>query len=153
VLSNLLNIRYSHVVVTLPAWLRGLAQRNGQMLHNLMFRSLKHVVLDWFGEKHGIEPGLVMVLHTAGSDLKYHLHMHCIASFGGADLKTREIKALKGNFLVNHKFLRSRFRHVFQGGLIARYDSGDLQVAENFPPRQVLPISSPRLMLSPSALS
>jgi len=43
VLGNLLNIRHSHVVVTLPAWLRGLAQRNGQMLHNLMFRSLKHV--------------------------------------------------------------------------------------------------------------
>jgi len=136
VLGNLLNIRHSHVVVTLPAWLRGLAQRNGNMLHNLMFSSLKHVMMDWFGEKHGIEPGLVMVLHTAGSDLKYHPHIHCIVSFGGADLKTREIKVLKGDFLVDHKFLRSRFRHVFQGGLIARYDSGDLKVAENLSERK-----------------
>jgi len=114
----------------------GLAQRNGNMLHNLMFSSLKHVMMDWFGEKHGIEPGLVMVLHTAGSDLKYHPHIHCIVSFGGADLKTREIKALKGNFLVDHKFLRSRFRHVFQGGLIKEYDSGRLQVSENLSERK-----------------
>lgn len=131
VLGNLLNIRHSHVVVTLPAWLRGISQRNGNLLHNLLFSSLKAVLLDWFAQKHGIEPGLVMVLHTAGSDLKYHPHVHCIVSFGGMETESGQIKVLDGDFLVNHKFLRSRFRHVFEGELIASYDKGQLKVPEN----------------------
>jgi hypothetical protein len=130
VLGNLLNIRHSHVVVTLPAWLRGISQRNGNVLHNLLFSALKAVLLDWFAKKHGIEPGIVMVLHTAGSDLKYHPHVHCIVSFGGIE-RGGQVKVLEGDFLVNHKFLRSRFRHVFEGKLIAMYDKAQLKVPDN----------------------
>ena len=136
VLGNLLNIRHSHVVATLPAWLRGISLRNGNVLHNLLFGSLKMVLLDWFLQKHGIEPGLVMVLHTAGSDLKYHPHVHCIVSFGGIEKENGQVKVLDGDFLVNHKFLRSRFRHVFEGGLIAAFDKGTLEVPEDLAERK-----------------
>lgn len=136
VLGNLLNIRHSHVVVTLPAWLRGISQRNGNVLHNLLFSSLKTVLLDWFSQKHGIEPGLVMVLHTAGSDLKYHPHVHCIVSFGGIETESGKVKVLKTNFLINQKFLCARFRHVFQGGLISAFDKGNLEVPEHLAERK-----------------
>lgn len=136
VLGNLLNIRHSHVVVTLPAWLRGLSKRNGNLLHNLLFASLKEVLLGWFREKHGVEAGLVMVLHTAGSDLKYHPHVHCIASFGGVETGSGKVKVLEGDFLVNHKFLSRRFRHVFEGGLIAAYDGAKLKVPDHLSERR-----------------
>ena len=136
VLNNLLNIKHSHVVVTLPAWLRGVSKRNGNLLHNLLFSSLKKVILEWFRVKHGVEAGLVMVLHTAGADLKYHPHVHCIVSFGGMEVGSNRVKVLEGDFLVNHRFLSRRFRHVFEGGLIGAYDGGRLSVPPNLSERK-----------------
>ncbi len=128
VLNNLLNIKHSHVVVTLPAWLRGVSKRNGNLLYNLLFGSLKKVILEWFSVKYGVEAGLVMVLHTSGADLKYHPHVHCIVSFGGMELGSKRVQVLDGDFLVNHHFLSRRFRHVFEGGLIEAYDAGRVNV-------------------------
>ena len=42
----------------------------------------------WLGadkNRVGSLPGMTAVLHAWGSDLKQHLHIHCLITFGGLD--------------------------------------------------------------------
>jgi hypothetical protein len=98
-LTHLLDIKHHHVVFTLPAGLRALAQHNGSLLYDLFFRVTSGVLIDWFGYKHHLKPGIVSVLHTAGSDLKYHPHLHLIVSGGGKHLQSGQTVELKGDYL------------------------------------------------------
>jgi hypothetical protein len=116
-LGNLLEMKHHHVVFTLPAALRGLCKANGKALYNLLFQSGQSALQDWFSAKHGIKCGIVSVLHTGGSDLKYHPHVHLIVSGGGLNPGTGEWKELEGDYLVNHKHLRKEFRSNFLEGL------------------------------------
>jgi hypothetical protein len=83
VLHNVLNIKHHHVVVTLPAWLRGIAKRNETAVYDAMFASVHEVIPGWFRHKHQMEGGMIAVLHTGGSDLKYHPHLHLVVTGGG----------------------------------------------------------------------
>ena len=133
-LHSLLNIKHYHIVFTLPAGLRGLSQRNGNMLHDWLFECSAEVIKSWFEHKHGLKCGIVSVLHTAGSDLKYHPHVHMIASSGGME-KTGGIKVLGGQYLTGHKFLARRFRHIFEQKLIKSYDKGLLKTSDELKER------------------
>lgn len=110
-------MKHHHVVLTLPSALRGLCKANGKLLYDLLFQSGQKALQEWYSCKHGIKCGIVSVLHTAGSDLKYHPHIHLIVSGGGLDVETGEWKELKGDYLMNHKHLRKRFREKFTEGL------------------------------------
>ena len=126
-LSNLLNIKHHHVVVTLPAWLRPMAKRNAVLIYNLLFKASQRVIREWFDYKHHLTPGIISVLHTAGSDLKYHPHIHMIVTGGG--MNDGQVSLLEGEYLFAQSWFKSRFRWQFQQGLIAAYDEGDLKVA------------------------
>ena len=126
-LANLLNIKHHHVVVTLPGWLRPMAKRNKKLIYNLMFSSAWTVIKGWFSYKHQVNCGVISVLHTAGSDLKYHPHIHMIVTGGG--LSCGEVKLLQGDYLFRQEWFKQRFRWQFEQGLIEAYDSGDLKVA------------------------
>ena len=127
VLSQLPNMKHYHIVFTLPYKLRRLAQRNGDKLHHLLFVIANKVLQEWF-EARGLKCGIIAVLHTAGSDLKYHPHVHLIVSAGGQDLKTGEIRELQGDYLTSHKYLANKFRFYFNQALIQLYDKNELDV-------------------------
>jgi Putative transposase/Transposase zinc-binding domain len=127
ILRNLLNLRHYHIVLTLPYKLRRLAQRNGDLLHDLLFTIAAKVIQEWFAAR-GLLCGIIAVLHTAGSDLKYHPHVHLIVSAGGADLETGAIEELTGNYLMYHKYLAKKFRYYFTQALIKLYDKEALKV-------------------------
>jgi hypothetical protein len=130
VLHNVLNIKHHHVVVTLPAWLRGIAKRNDTAVYDAMFASVREVILGWFKHKHQIEGGIIAVLHTGGSDLKYHPHLHLVVTGGGIQRETKEVQVLEGDYLFRHEWLKKRFRWVFQQRLIALHDTGQLKTPE-----------------------
>ena len=127
VLSQLPNIKHYHIVFTLPYKLRYLSQQNGDILHNLLFTIAYKVLQEWF-EARGLKCGVIAVLHTAGSDLKYHPHVHLIVSAGGQDLETKQIMELEGDYLTSHKYLANKFRFYFNQALIQLYDKGELKV-------------------------
>lgn len=106
--------------------MRPLAQANPEVVYNVLFRASAHVLKEWFADKQHTEPGLLSVLQTAGSDLHYHPHIHMLVSAGG--LKDGQWFELKGDYLVNAKYLPKRFRWEFLHGLIAAYDRGELQL-------------------------
>src|ERR1035438_6607119 len=88
-----------------------------------------HVLINWFQHSKKCMPGIMTVLHTFGSDIKYHIHLHMLISSGGLDTDSNELKLIPNKFLVKSDFIRNKFRHEFEGVLIQYRDQGKL----NFP--------------------
>lgn len=85
--NELFDVPYVHSVFTLPHQLNGLARKNQFVIYGLVMRvawmTIKKLSMN---EKNlGALPGMVIVLHTFGSDMKYHIHAHCLITFGGID--------------------------------------------------------------------
>ena len=126
ILSQLPSIKQHHVVFTLPAQLRPLAKANPELLYTLLFHTSAEVIKEWFADKHHAVPGIISVLQTAGSDLHYNPHLHAIVSGGG--VKADTWFELRGDYLVNDKYLAKKFRWWFLKELVAAYDHGRLQL-------------------------
>lgn len=125
-LSQLPRLKHHHVVFTLPARVRPLAQANAELVYTLLFHTSAAVIKAWFADKHHATPGIISVLQTAGSDLQYHPHLHSIVSGGG--VKDDQWFELAGDYLVNQKYLAKQFRWRFLNALIRAYDQGRLQL-------------------------
>ncbi len=129
-LEKLIDMYHHHVVVTLPSLFRPLSKRNKRVIYNLLFRVSSKVIQDWFKKVHGLDCGIVSVLHSSGSDLKYHPHVHMIVTGGGLDASNK-LGLLGGKYLMNHKHLSKMIRWRFHKELYALYESGSLDLAVN----------------------
>ena len=128
-LSRLMNISHHHVVMTLPKSYRKLSQMNGDKLHNELFRISAKVLKDWFASHYGLRIGIVSVLHTSGSDLKYHPHVHMIVSRGGQDLESGEYRSLSGGrYLTANEDLGRLFRLAYEERILKLYKKGELRI-------------------------
>jgi len=83
--AELLNTEYFHVVFTVPDRIATIAYQNKRELYGILFRAvaetLRTIATD---PKHlGAEIGFFAVLHTWGSNLLHHPHLHCVATGGG----------------------------------------------------------------------
>lgn len=93
------NCSYFHITFTVPAQFRTLLFEKRPLL-NAVFSSSTETVIS-FCKEQGFLPAVTAVLHTFGSDLKRHIHIHCIVSAGGlkltgkAERYTRFIKRKK----------------------------------------------------------
>lgn len=118
---------HHHIVFTLPASLRGLARRNKDKIHSLLLRAAADTMINWFDAKYKLQPGIMNVLHTAGSDQKYHPHVHMLCSAAGLN-EEKKLKKLKNSpFLVNQKFIAKKFRWHFEKGLFDLYKKDELE--------------------------
>jgi hypothetical protein len=128
-LRSLMNIKHHHVIVTLPKSLRYISKLNENRIHNLLFREGAAAIQNWFKEKYNLRCGIVSVLHTAGSDLKHHPHIHMIVSAGGQDLSTGSFRVLKGNYLTRQRHFGQKICINSTKSLLKLYRKGDLQVS------------------------
>jgi hypothetical protein len=137
--ADLLPIPYFHVVFTLPEALRGIAHQNKAIVYDLMFKTVAETLLTIAADpKHlGAKIGITAVLHTWGSSLVHHPHIHCIVTGGGlrpaqglrpADTDQKdEWAACRNNFFLPVKVLGARFRNRFLQALRTAHNQGDLQ--------------------------
>jgi hypothetical protein len=133
--ADLLPIPYFHVVFTLPDLLRPIAYQNKAVVYDLMFKCVAETLLTIAGdERHlGAKPGITAVLHSWGSSLVYHPHIHCIVTGGGLaprkGLAPRQDQwiASRPGFFLPVKVLAARFRHRFLKALSAAHDKGELR--------------------------
>ena len=129
--SKLLNCPYQHIVFTLPHRLNRLARDNPTAIYNVLLRSawssLKQCALE---RAHlGATPGAIMVLHTFGSDLKYHVHVHALVTFGGLDDQQTWQWPKRKRKIVPFRAIRNTFRSHFLKQLSKIYE--DLQRRES----------------------
>ncbi len=82
-LSNtLLQVPYIHSVFTLPHQLNGIARMNEKAMYSLILR-VAWLTIKSIMHKYNAVPGMTSILHTFGSDMKYHIHVHALVTFGG----------------------------------------------------------------------
>ncbi len=114
--NELLPTPYYHVVFTLPHELNSVILGNRKVLFNTLFQAASQTLIN-----HGknpeflaAEPGITMVLHTWGSDLSFHPHVHCIVTGGGFDgTKWVEAKRKNSKFLFPTKSLSQMYKAIF----------------------------------------
>lgn len=126
--ADLLPVGYFHVVFTLPAEIADIAFQNKAVIYDLLFKAASETMLTIAADpKHlGARIGITAVLHTWGSAMTHHPHVHMIVPGGGiAPDATRWISA-RPAFLLPVLVLGSLFRRLFLTRLMKLHQSGKL---------------------------
>ncbi|OIN91520.1 MAG: IS91 family transposase [Comamonadaceae bacterium CG1_02_60_18] len=127
--AELLPVDYYHVVFTLPAPISAMAYYNKAVIYRLLFdvaaETLRTIAAD---PKHlGAQIGATLVLHTWGSALTHHPHVHGIVPGGGLSLDGQRWVSCKPGFFLSVRVLSRLFRRRFLEELGAAYRGGELQ--------------------------
>lgn len=126
--ADLLPVGYFHVVFTLPAEIADIAWQNKAVVYNLLFRAAADTMLTIAADpKHlGARVGITAVLHTWGSALTHHPHVHMIVPGGGIALDGTRWISSRPAFLLPVRVLGALFRRLFLTRLLALFDAGRL---------------------------
>jgi hypothetical protein len=126
--ADLLPVGYFHVVFTLPAEIADVAYQNKAVVYDLLFQSASETMLRIAADpKHlGARIGITAVLHTWGSALTHHPHVHMVVPGGGIALDGQRWISSRPAFLLPVRVLGKLFRGVFLSRLLALYDAGKL---------------------------
>jgi len=126
--ADLLPVGYFHVVFTLPAEVAAIAFHNKALIYDLLFKAASETMLTIAADrKHlGARIGITAVLHTWGSALTHHPHIHMIVPGGGISLDGERWVSSRPAFLLPVRVLAKLFRRLFLTRLLALYDGGKL---------------------------
>jgi hypothetical protein len=126
--ADLLPVGYFHVVFTLPAEIADVAYQNKAVVYDLLFQAASETMLRIAADpKHlGARIGITAVLHTWGSALTHHPHVHMVVPGGGIALDGQRWISSRPAFLLPVRVLGKLFRGVFLSRLLALYDAGKL---------------------------
>jgi hypothetical protein len=127
--ADLLPVEYYHVVFTMPAAISDIAYYNKAVIYGLLFdvaaETLRTIAAD---PKHlGAQIGATLVLHTWGSALTHHPHVHGIVPGGGLSPDRSRWVACKPGFFLPVRVLSRLFRRRLLEELEAAYRRGKLQ--------------------------
>jgi hypothetical protein len=126
--ADLLPVGYFHVVFTLPAEIADIAFQNKALIYDLLFKAASETMMTIAGDpKHlGARIGITAVLHTWGSAMTHHPHVHMIVPGGGIALDGKRWISSRAAFLLPVRVLGSLFRRLFLTRLMALHQSGKL---------------------------
>ena len=115
--TKLVNCTHRHMVFTIPEELRCYFRKYRVDLLNILFLSVEDTVLSYFRNSFPskkVIPGLVLVLHTFGKDLKWNPHIHILVTEGGSsNIKKCSINDVWiTNTYFNYTYLRKGFLGV-----------------------------------------
>ena len=118
--AELLPVAYYHVVFTVPAIIARIAYQNPVLIYDLLFAATAQTLTTIAADpKHlGAKIGFTAVLHTWGSALTHHPHLHCVVPGGGLSPEG-EWKPCKQGFFLPVKVLSRLFRRLFLEKLVA----------------------------------
>ena len=126
--ADLLPVGYFHVVFTLPAEIAAIAFYNKAAVYDLLFKAASQTMLTIAADpKHlGARIGITAVLHTWGSALTHHPHVHMIVPGGGIAQGGQRWVSSRPAFLLPVRVLGKLFRRLFLTRLIALHETEQL---------------------------
>jgi hypothetical protein len=126
--ADLLPVSYFHVVFTVPAAIAAIAFHNKAVVYDLLFKTAAETLTTIAADpKHlGARIGMTAVLHTWGSALTHHPHVHIIVPGGGLSPDGSRWIACKPGFFLSVRVLSRLFRRLFLEGLAALHAAGRL---------------------------
>jgi len=128
--ERMLDVRYFHVVFTLPAELRPLAAFAPRVVYDALFQAAARTLLE-FGERRlSAKLGATLILHTWTRDLRFHPHVHAIVTGGGLALDAsrwctghrRFLFPVKAMGRVLRGKMSQTLREAYRKGEFARFD-------------------------------
>jgi hypothetical protein len=127
--ADLLPVEYYHVVFTLPAPIAAIAYTNKAVIYDLLFtvaaETLRTIAAD---TKHlGADVGVTLVLHTWGSALTHHPHVHGVVPGGGLAIDGERWVRCRPGFFLPVRVLSRLFRRRFLEELQQAHHAGRLQ--------------------------
>ena len=136
--AELLPVPYFHIVFTLPSAIGDIAYQNKKVIYDLLFKAAAETLLTIAADpKHlGARIAITAVLHTWGSAMTHHPHVHMIVPGGGIALDGSRWIACKPNFLLPVLVLSKLFRRLMLEKLAAAHKAGKLDVL-----RRSMPLS------------
>jgi Putative transposase/Transposase zinc-binding domain len=126
--ADLLPLPYYHVVFTLPSAIGAIAWQNKAEVYNLLFKAAAETMLTIAADKKhlGARIGITAVLHTWGSALTHHPHVHMILPGGGLSLDGERFVPCRRGFFLPVRVLSRLFRRLFLEKLTAAQGQGRL---------------------------
>ena len=126
--EDLLPVEYFHVVFTLPAEIARIAYWNKREVYGLLFRASAETVMTIAADPRrlGARVGMTSVLHTWGSALTHHPHVHMIVPGGGLSPDGTRWVSCRSGFFLPVRVLSRLFRRLFLEGLSALHHAGKL---------------------------
>ena len=115
-------------VFTLPAAIGDIAFQNKAVIYDLLFKASAETMITIAADpKHlGTRIGVTSVLHTWGSALTHHPHVHMIVPGGGISLDGQSWAACRPGFFLPVRVLSRLFRRLFLEKLVAVHAAGRL---------------------------
>ena len=137
--ADLLPVEYYHVVFTLPAPIAALAYQNKEVLYGLLFDVAAQTLMTIAADpKHlGARIGATLVLHTWGSALAHHPHVHGIVPGGGLSPDGSRWVACRPGFFLSVRVLSRLFRRCFLQALQQAHHCRRLQFLGDLTPLAV----------------
>ena len=127
--ADLLPVDYYHLVFTLPAPISDLAYSNKSVIYTILFKAAAETLQTIAADpKHlGARIGLTLVLHTWGSAMPHHPHVHGIVPGGGLSLDGEQWIHCRPGFFLPVRVLSRLFRRLFLERLTDAYQAGELK--------------------------
>ena len=134
--ADLLPVAYYHVVFTLPAAIAAIAFQNKAVVCDILFKTAAETLMTIAADpKHlGARIGVTAVLHTWGSALTHHPHVHCIVPGGGLSPDGSRWIACRPGFFLPVRVLSRLFRRLFLDRLAEANAAGKLAFFNNLAP-------------------
>ena len=131
---RLLEVAYVHLVTTMPHYFNGLSRRYPKVMYDLLFRATQLTVWELCEnpDHMGASPGMTSVLHTWGSDMKYHVHVHSLLTYGGMDEDGNWKMPKHNKRICRNSKLRSTFKRIFLRELKVIYEEGLIKLREDY---------------------
>jgi Putative transposase len=129
--SKLLKVPYVHSVFTLPHQLNSLARNNESLIYSLIMK-VAWLTIKSIGAKSSYTPGMTSILHTFGSDMKYHIHVHALVTFGGMSKDGAWIYPKEKHKLDKYRSICASYKAIFVKELRSLHKSGKINYHNDF---------------------
>ena len=112
--SEVLNIKYYHIVFTVPSEINTIMLQNQSKMYNILFKASAETLQELGEDKKylGGEIGFFSILHTWGQNLMYHPHIHCVVTGGGLTEIGKWVEK-EEDFFIPVKVMSRKFRGKF----------------------------------------
>jgi hypothetical protein len=127
--AELLPVGYFHLVFTLPAPIADIANTNKAVIYDLLFKASSQAMLTIAADpKHlGARIAITSVLHTWGSAMTHHPHIHMIVPGGGISMDGGRWISCRPTFFLPVRVLSRLVRRLMLDKLVAAHDAGRLK--------------------------
>ena len=127
--AELLPVGYFHLVFSLPGPIADIAYQNKRVIYDLLFKASAEAMLTIAADsKHlGASSGITSVLHTWGSAMTHHPHVHMIVPGGGLSADRSKWISCRQHFFLPVRVLSRLFRRLFLQMLLAAHAAGRLR--------------------------